>query len=96
VPEGHVFVITAAQFSLTDSAASQNFMVRLGIPCGVGCMQPIVDVAVLTDIGGIGATNLSLPHGIAVKPSVVLCVADATAKSPDVFVSLQGYFALDR
>jgi hypothetical protein len=95
IPTGKVFVISNVEFILISNA-SQNIEVRLGIPCGAGCMQPVVDSMVSTDSGGKGATNLAFTNGIAIKPGVELCVADVNHSSPNAFATLHGYFASDK
>ena len=95
IPSGKVFVITDVGFHLV-SRASQNINVRLGIPCGTGCMQPIIDTTVSTDTVGQGSVDITLRNGIAVKPGVVLCAADVNFSSPNAFARLHGYFTKDQ
>jgi len=95
LPPGRVLVITNLEFDLL-SVASRNIQVRLGVPCGAGCMRPIVDNIVSTDTRGQGGTNVTLTNGIAIKSGVELCVADINQSSPNAFVNLHGYFADDK
>jgi hypothetical protein len=95
VPAGQVFVITDLYFKLR-SAADRGIEMRLGVPCGAGCMVPLVDVVAVTDSNGLGAAQVSLRHGIVVQPGVTLCVADVNQGSPNASVQIHGYLAKDR
>ena len=93
VPTGHVFVITDVQFRLSlGGHPGENIMVRLGVPCGAGCMIPLVDATVLL-LPDQGGTHVSLRHGLRVNPGVTLCVADVNQASPNAFATVHGYFA---
>ena len=93
VPADHVFVITDVQFSLILFGHSgENIQVRLGVPCGDGCMVGLVDAQVLL-ASNQGGTHVSLRHGLRVNPGVTLCVADVNQSSPNTLATLHGYFA---
>jgi len=95
IPAGYVFVITNVDFHLTSSGASRNIKMRLGVPCGSGCMKPIFDAFVLTDASGIGGANVSIGNGIAIRPGVEMCVADVNFSSVNAFATVHGYLAKD-
>jgi hypothetical protein len=95
VPAGQVFVITDVYFRLLSKPDS-SILVRFGVPCGSSCMVPLVDAVVVTDSVGTGATQVSLGHGIVVRPGVTLCVADVNHSSPNSDAQVHGYLANDR
>src|SRR4029453_9405555 len=62
VPAGQVFVITDIPF-IDQSPPAESIRVRLGVPCGSGCMVPLVDAVVVTGSNGQGETKVSLAQG---------------------------------
>jgi hypothetical protein len=92
VPTGKVFILTNVRFRLLSSANS-NIQVRLGVPCGNGCMRPLVDAMVLTDSNGQGGTDVFLGNGMVIARGIEICVADVNQSSPNAFATIHGYFA---
>jgi hypothetical protein len=95
VPAKQVFVIISIEVQATTEASFVSNTVRVGIPCGPGCMTSIADVVVLTDADGIGSGTAQFPLGFPVKPSVALCVVDLLG-SMDTTATVRGYFTKDR
>jgi hypothetical protein len=69
--------------------------VRVGIPCGPGCMTSVADITVLTDADGIGSGTVRFPDGFPIKSGVTLCVGDLLG-SIDTTATVRGYFTKDR
>ena len=95
VPAKQVFVITSIEVQAATEASYASDTVRVGIPCGPGCMTSIADIVVLTDADGIGGGAIQFPLGFPVKPGVALCVGDLLG-STDTTATVRGYFTKDR
>jgi hypothetical protein len=94
VPPGKVFVITDMYFTV-DAPPGDSTSMRFGVPCGTGCMKPLMDVIAIAGSNGTAAAQVSLQHGIVVQPGVTLCVASGPGHA-NPRVEIQGYLASDR